>query len=140
MGYVWFLGIILFLALEAVTVQFVCIWFAGGAFGALIASLLGAEAIAQVTVFAVLSAILLILSRPLVKKKLARPGEPTNADRLIGQEALIAEEVNNTLSTGQLTINGVAWSVRSEDGSIISKGTLVTIKAISGAKLIVAKK
>ena len=106
--------------------------------GALIAFLLGAGPTVQVLVFALVSAVLLVLSRPLVKK-MRRQKEPTNADRLIGQKVLLTEEVNNDLSTGKLTVNDVAWSVKSEDGQPIEKGTMVTIKAISGVKLIVAK-
>ena len=138
MGFVWFIGIIIFAILEAATFQFVSIWLAGGALGALIAFLLGAGPTVQVLVFALVSAVLLVLSRPLVKK-MRRQKEPTNADRLIGQKALLTEEVNNDLSTGKLTVNDVVWSVKSEDGQPIEKGTMVTIKAISGVKLIVAK-
>ena len=138
MGYVWFIGIIVFAILEAVTFQFVSIWFAGGALGALIAYLLGAGLTVQIWVFALVSAVLLVLSRPLVKK-MRRRKEPTNADRLIGQKALLTEEVNNDLCTGKLSINDVVWSVKSEDGQPIEKGTMVTIKEIRGVKLIVAK-
>ena len=110
MGYVWFIGIIVFAILEAVTFQFVSIWFAGGALGALIAFLLGAGPTVQILVFALASAVLLVLSRPLVKK-MRRQKEPTNADRLIGQTALLTEEVNNDLSTGKLTgEQTVVWS------------------------------
>ena len=139
MGYVWMAAIIAFVVVEAATFQFVSIWFAGGALGALIAYLLGASLLGQVTAFALVSALLLILSRPLVKKLVKQRKEPTNADRLIGQKALVSEDVNNDLATGKLTVNDVVWSVKSEDGSIIKKGTMVTIKAISGVKLIVAK-
>lgn len=139
MGYVWMAAIIVFVVVEAATFQFVSIWFAGGALGALIAYLLGASLLGQVTAFALVSALLLILSRPLVKKLVKQRKEPTNADRLIGQKALVSEDVNNDLATGKLTVNDVVWSVKSEDGSIIKKGTMVTIKAISGVKLIVAK-
>ena len=139
MGYVWFIGIIIFAVLEAMTFQFVSIWFAGGSLGALIAYLFGAGLTVQIWVFALVSAVLLILTRPILKKLLKQRKEPTNADRLIGQKALITEKVNNDLSTGKLMVNDVVWSVKSEDGQIIEKGTMVTIKAISGVKLIVSK-
>ncbi len=139
MGYVWFIGIIVFAIIESATFQFVSIWFAGGSLGALIAYLLGADLTVQIWVFALVSAGLLILTRPFLQKVLKQRKEPTNADRLIGQKALITEEVNNDLSTGKLSINDVVWSVKSEDGQQIEKGTMVTIKAIRGVKLIVAK-
>ncbi len=140
MAVVWGIGIIFFLILEASTVQFVCIWFAGGALGALIAALLGASSVLQVLIFAALSALCLALSRPLVRKKLALEKEPTNADRLIGQTFPLTEDVDNLQNTGCLIANGITWSVRSQDDEIIPKGTLVTVVEISGSKLIVINK
>lgn len=140
MAVVWGIGIIFFLILEASTVQFVCIWFAGGALGALIAALLGASSVLQVLIFAILSAVLLALSRPLVRKKLAVKKEPTNADRLIGQTFPLTEDADNLQNTGCLVANGVTWSVRTKENEIILKGTPVTVVDISGSKLIVINK
>ena len=139
MGYVWLAGIIIFFILETVTVQLVCIWFAGGALGGLIAALCGANALTQVFIFTIVSAVLLVCSRPFIKKKLDRPKEPTNADRLIGQVFPLTEEVNNTTGTGKIMVNGIEWSVKSADGSMIENNSSVKVKQISGSKLIVEK-
>ena len=66
-SFMWLIAIVVFLLLEAATFQFICIWFAGGALGSLVASMLGASLNVQMIVFFIVSALLLVLTRPFVK-------------------------------------------------------------------------
>ena len=84
-SYIWLGCMILFGILEAATVSLVSLWFVGGALGAFLASLLGAPLWLQVTVFVVVSAVLLACLRPFVKKVAQPKKEPTNFDRILGQ-------------------------------------------------------
>ena len=61
----------------------------------------------------------------------------TNADSLIGKKVYITKDVNNIEGSGEGRINGADWSVRSSDGSVITKGTSAVVERIEGVKLIV---
>lgn len=133
----WIVLLLGFLCVEAATAQLVTIWFALGSLAALLSCIFGANTIVQFVLFAAVSAIALIATRPLVKKFIKKPHQPTNADRCIGRTALVTEEINNVISKGQAKIDGSVWSARSEDGSVISAGAEVTVVRIEGVKLIV---
>ncbi len=133
---VWVIAIVAFALLEAATVNLVSVWFIGGAIAALIASLLGASVIVQIVLFVALSALLLVLMRPLLRKYIMPEHTATNADRLIGQTALVTEEIS-ALEAGEVRIGGVLWTAKSETGEVIARGTPVRILRIEGAKLYV---
>ena len=66
--------------------------------------------------------------------------EKTNADSLIGKEAKVIADINNFDQTGTVVIDGMEWSARTEDDSVIAKGNKVEILEIKGVKLIVKMK
>lgn len=135
----WIVLAIVFAIIEAVTFQIVTLWFAVGAVGALIANVLGASSLVQLIVFVAVSVLTLLIARPYLKKFTKTKVQPTNADVCIGKQAVVTEEINNTLGTGQAKIRGVVWTARSEDeNAVILKDTLVTVKRIEGVKLIVS--
>lgn len=136
---IWIVLLVLFLILEAATVQLVSAWFALGALCALLANLGGVGVIWQIVLFLVVSAICLIATRPLVKKMTATKIQKTNADRCIGAEAVVLEEINNLKSTGLVKAMGNTWTARSEDGSVIPKDAVVIVRKMEGVKLIVSQ-
>lgn len=135
----WIAMLVILLVVEAVTAQMVTIWFAAGAVAALIAEFLGAQIWVQWIIFVVVSAIALIATRPLVKKMTQTKVMPTNADRCIGQTAVVIEEINNINGKGSVSVNGVVWTARSSDGSVFKKDEMVVVEKIDGVKLIVGK-
>lgn len=135
----WTILIIGLIAIEASTTQLVCIWFAGGAFVALLLTLLGAGVWPQVISFVVISAILLIATKPLVAKIKNKTTLKTNTEALIGKKAIVLEEISNLNSKGTVKFHDVEWSARSRDDSDISAGSQVLVEEISGVKLIVSK-
>lgn len=136
----WIAMLVILIIVEAVTAQMVTIWFAAGAAAALIAELLGAQVWLQWIVFVAVSAITLVATRPLVKKLTQTRVQPTNADRCIGQTAIVVEDIDNIEGKGQVHVNGVVWTARSSDGSIFRKDERVTVEKIDGVKLIVKAK
>lgn len=134
----WGTVLIATVIIEIVTVQFVSIWFSCASLVSMVLAGLGAPFWAQLTVFAAVTALLLILTRPLVQR-LRGSYVRTNADLNIGRTAVITESIRNELSKGRATVGGVSWIAVSEDGSPIDEGEVVVIKSIDGAKLIVAK-
>lgn len=134
----WLLLAAIFIVIELVTLGLTTIWFAGGAFVAALAGACGANLVVQVILFLVVSIVLLVLTRPIAVKHLDSKIEKTNSEALIGQTAVVIQEINNVNATGQAKINGMEWSARAKkDGDIIPAGTNVTIVEISGVKLIV---
>ena len=136
---IWIVLLVLFLILEAATVQLVSAWFALGALCALLANLCGVGVIWQIVLFLIVSAICLIATRPLVKKMTATKIQKTNADRCIGAESVVLEEINNLKSTGLVKAMGNTWTARAEDGSVIPKDAVVIVRKMDGVKLIVSQ-
>lgn len=137
MVYVWLGLIVAFIAVEAATVNLVSIWFIGGAVAGLVCAILDVPALLQWAVFIAVSAGLLALLRPVLKKYLRVKPMKTNADRLVGQEALVTEQIDNLRETGAIRINGVLWTAKSADDTQIPIGTRVVIERIEGAKVYV---
>lgn len=135
--YLWLAATVVFGAIEALTVGIVSIWFALGSLAALIAAALHAETWLQVTVFLAVSVIALILTRPLIKKKILLDTTPTNADMLIGEAGVVEESIDNLSGIGSVKIRGKVWSARSANGDNIDIGSVVTVSKIEGVKLIV---
>lgn len=139
MGILWLFAIIAFAVLESVTAQFVSIWFAGGAFVALIAHLLGASQPVQWITFAVASAVILILTRPLVKRLNKPDVSVTGTDMLIGKNAVVTKATDSRGEFGEAKADGKIWTINSINGEPICEGSVVTIEKIEGVKLIVRK-
>lgn len=133
----WVAALIIFLVVEAATVGLVSIWFAGGALAGLIAAALGAPIWLQALLFLAVSAILLALLRPFVQGLIAPAKTATNADRHLGKSALVTEEINNLLETGSVKLDGVIWTARSMDNTVIPVGETIVVHHIEGVKLIV---
>ncbi len=137
MPYIWLGIIVIAVLLEMGTTQLISIWFAAGAIGGLIASLLGSSFLVQILVFALITGITLAFTRPFVRSTLAIKKTNTNADRYLGKIAVVTVEINNTLGTGQVNVLGSIWTARSADGSVIPTGQRVLVESIDGVKLIV---
>ena len=133
----WIALLIVLVIIEAVTAQLVTIWFAAGAAAANIAELLNSHPWLQWLIFIIVSVVTLIATRPLVRKATKQKIQPTNADRCIGQTAVVTEEIDNIAGKGQVHVNGITWTARSADGSVIEKDRKVTVEKIEGVKLIV---
>ena len=137
MSIFWAILLLVTIIIEAATAQFVSIWFAGGALGALICSMLNFEVWVQVAVFIALTLLLLVLTKNIFKKLKGTTPEKTNIDAIIGQTALVTNTISNKLSEGTVKLGGMTWSARSENGEIIEEGEIVNILKIDGVKLIV---
>ena len=133
----WLVLLLLFSLGEALTVGLTSIWFAAGALAALVCALLGGPIWLQIGLFLVVSVLCLLAVRPLAKKFINNKVQPTNADRILGTDAQVTENIDNIQGKGAVTIGGVAWSARSEDGTPIPAGSLVRILRIEGVKVFV---
>lgn len=135
---IWLVLMVVFLIAEAVTVTTVSLWFAAGALVALLVSLLDLQVWLQVALFFLVSGVLLACLRPMVKRHFTPRLTPTNVDAIVGTRGVVTAEVDNVCAAGQVKLNGMEWSARSTDGSIIPAGTQVKVDRVEGVKAFVS--
>ncbi|WP_130851024.1 NfeD family protein [Intestinimonas timonensis] len=138
MSLFWLIAMVLFGVLEAVTVGLTSIWFALGALGALAAAAASAPVIVQIVVFLGVSFLTLLLVRPLAQRFVNDRKVATNADRVIGREAVVTEDIDNIQGKGRVSISGADWTAKTEDDRPIPAGSKVQVLRIEGVKVIVA--
>ena len=137
MAIIWLILMIVFVILEASTVQLICIWFAAGSLAAMVVSLLGGALWLQIVVFFTLSIVLFSLLWPLAKKHFKPKLVATNVDALVGKVCRVTEAID-PVEGGRVKVGDVTWSARCETGETIPAGTQVEILKIQGAKVFVA--
>lgn len=140
MSICWLVVFILLILIELATMGLTTIWFAGGAVAGFVASMLGANVVIQAAAFFAVSILLLFFTRPFAVRYINSNKTKTNVDGLIGQEALVLEEINNIRETGCARLEGKEWTARSMNDTVIPKDTVVTVERIEGVKLIVKAK
>ena len=124
--------------LEIITVGFLIFWFAVAALVVALLSLFIDNLIIQTAIFIVLSAILILFTRPLAKKLNKADNAITNTNRLIGKTAIVKKSITSH-SNGQVTVGGELWTAALDENysDTITEGSTVKINAISGVKVIV---
>ena len=137
MVWIWLAAAIIFIIIEAMTVGLTTIWFAAGALIALVLALFKVGAGVQVAVFLILSLVLLGTTRKVFVNKLKTGSQKTNVDALVGEEAVVLEDITPH-NTGLVKVKGQNWTaVAADKDAVITAGTTVRIKSIEGVKLIV---
>ncbi len=137
----WLVALVLFILIEIATMGLTTIWFAGGALVAGIASALGLPLVVQIVLFFAVSFVLLYFTRPMAVKYFNKDRVKTNAESLVGRQAIVISEIDNLQGIGQVTVGGMEWSARTAEAGVrLDVGSVVNIIAINGVKLIVEEK
>ena len=125
---IWVIISIVCLILELSSGDFFILCFAIGAAASAIIAGCGANLTWQVIIFAVVSALSLLLVRPALIKKLHKPHRErlSNAEAMIGQEGRVSENIEAG-GYGRVAIDGDDWKALSADGSAIEKNTRVRV-------------
>ena len=97
---VWLAILIILVVIEIFTLGLTTIWFAGGALVAILVAALGGPVWLQIIIAAVVSAVLLFFTRPIAMKYFNRDRERTNAESLVGRQAIVISEINNLQGIG----------------------------------------
>ena len=134
----FWIGLAVFaLITEAFTTQLISIWFSVGAVGGAISCIFTDNMAIQVSVFIVVTAVSLALTRPIVKKVRQKNSlVKMNLDRAIGREAVLTKDITKDRE-GELKVLGDYWLAVSSDGREIKSGTRVRVLSINSAKLVV---
>ncbi|MFC4003344.1 NfeD family protein [Prauserella oleivorans] len=135
---IWLIVGVALIVAEVLSGDFVLLMLGIGALVGAGSAAFSGNAIVDVAVFGVASIGLLVLARPALKRRfLAGPGVKTNAEALVGAQALTVSTVD--AHSGQVKLAGDIWSARSiAEGQVIDPGTTVTVVEISGATAVVS--
>lgn len=136
MWILWLIVIVLLVFLEVSTINLVCVWFILSGLVSLILSFFIESFYILFAVFVLLGLVLMVLTRPILVKKLARKNVKTNSDRVLGMEGVVTEEINK-LKVGEVKVDGKRWSAISDEK--IEVGTTIIVESIDGVKLVVRK-
>ena len=138
---VWLIFAGICLILEITTEGFLICWLAVAALCSMGLSFFFPEAIfAQITLFAVVSIILILSTRKLTKKLYSKDSTPMNVYTILGKKAIVSQAIDNLKGQGQIKIDSDIWSARNEkEDEIINEGDTVEVVKIDGVKAIVKK-
>lgn len=134
---IWLVLLVAFAGIEGLTAGLVSIWFCAGSLVALIAAWCDASLLIQIGLFVIVSLIAMALIRPLARKWVQPKVVKTNADRILEQEGVVVEAIDNLQSSGQIKIGGALWTARSLNDQPIPEGARVRVSRIEGVKAIV---
>ena len=138
MLYIWIGFFVLSVAAEAVTMILIAVWFMPGTLVAIVLSLLSVPVWIQVLVWLCVTVVTFIVTGGITQRFFNRRAEPTNADRVLGQEALVTETISAREQTGQVKVLGQLWSARNTDADTdIPAGSTVRVERIEGVRLYV---
>lgn len=136
-SWIWLIVALVTLTIEVATpAALISIWFTIGALFAYGASILNLGLALEIIVFIAMSVLSFFGVRPFVLKFLKHKPIRTNADRYIGIQTRIIEDVYSD-KWGAVTLEGIRWSVRDVNRGMLTKGTLIEVVALEGAKLVV---
>jgi membrane protein implicated in regulation of membrane protease activity len=143
---VWLVIVITAVVVELLTLEFTFLMVAAGSLlGGLGTNLLGLPWWAQVGSAAVVTALLLLLIRPVLLRTVGKNDElvPTNVDALAGMPGVVVGEARQDAVSGAPASvklrNGETWSALAEQDSYsLTVGQAVSVVRVEGAYVVVA--
>ncbi len=137
---VWFIFAAIFIIGEIFTVGFFLACFGIGAIVAGIFAMIGLNQAWQWLAFIVVSGILFAASRRFAEKFSKKQPPGIGADRFIGKEGIVLEEIDNAENTGSVRIDKEIWRADSESGEIIKEGSRIVVVKLDGTHVVVKAK
>ena len=128
----WLVLFVVLALFELATVNLVSIWFSLGALITTFVSLATDNVMILLAVFTISSILLLLLTKPFVKKIKKRDIIPTNLDRVIGKVGVVTETIEKD-DIGEVKVLGKKWSAYSDKE--IKENSKVKVLSINGVKL-----
>lgn len=133
---VWLAVIAIGVIVETQTAELVSIWFAISGAVAIVCAIAGLDIAVQVAIFTLLTLILVLATRPFVKKLTRNTKVSTNADRFIGMVGTITKTIEED-DRGIVKVEYQEWTAVSASNKSIPAGTKVIVKEIIGNKFVV---
>lgn len=129
--WIWIAVTIICIVIETLTFSLTTIWFGISAFVMVFLAFTPLPFVAQLLIFVVLALILLIFTRPVLKKKLSNKKIATNYERIIGQIGVVTKKITAT-EKGAIKINGMEWTAAVKEDICLEEGSKCTIEEIEG--------
>lgn len=141
MWYIWLIIAGVAFIAEIFTTGFLVFWFGIGALISMIVSFFcPGDYVLQTSVFVITSTLLIFLTKPLVNKftkKDKNKEYSTNAYSILGKKGIVVQDINPIHGIGQIKISNEVWSAKTNDDSIIKKGSQIEVTEIQGVKAVV---
>ncbi|MBO7421310.1 MAG: NfeD family protein [Spirochaetaceae bacterium] len=129
--WVWVAVTIICIVIESLTLSLTTIWFGISSFVLVFLAFTPIPFGAQLFIFVAMSLVLLIFTRPVVKKKINQKQIATNYERIIGQIAIVTKKIT-ALDKGSVKINGMEWTAAVKEDITLEKGSKCIIEEIAG--------
>ena len=136
--WVWVAVTIICVVIESLTLSLTTIWFGISSFVLVFLAFTPIPFGAQLFIFVAMSLVLLIFTRPVVKKKINQKQIATNYERVIGQIALVTKKIT-ALDKGSIKINGMEWTAAVKEDITLEEGSKCIIEEIAGVTVYVSK-
>lgn len=139
MLWVWLAIFVITIILEAVTQDFISIWFSLGSLVTLIICS-WVDLWVEIIVFSVVSLVTLILTRPFLKKLMGRGVRNTNVDEFVGKRVVLQHKITK-YEPGEIKVNGIEYTaiLLEDSNDTIEEGSVVEIVTLKGNKVVVKK-
>ena len=139
-SWIWLGILIICIVIEAFTLSLTTIW---GAISSIPMIFIAKTTLSfqwQLLIFAALTVVLLVFTRPFAVKKLKTGKEKTNVDTMVGEEVLITKAIAQFEKGEAKAKNGVIWSAITKENKLIPEGTICEIISIEGNTLVLKEK
>lgn len=138
---IWLILIIVFIAVELLTMGLMAVWGACGSIAGLVMSLAGLPLWAQITAAVALCIMFMVFIRPLGVRLFNLERRDTDNEELLGRDVIVVSEVDNRFGTGQITIDGKHLSASTKDPTEkLPVGSIATVVDIKGHRLMLKGK
>lgn len=131
----WIVLAAVFAVAELATMAFVALYIALGAIAAAIVAANDGDVVWQIAALVVVGAVLMAVTRPLLKARLEAPDYTTNVRSIVGRGAIVTIAIDNDRNTGQIRVGTEFWTARTPEGmrsAPIPVDSHVTIVSVEG--------
>lgn len=135
--WVWMVVAAVFAVGEIFTAGFFLLVFGIGAAVAGLLAVFDMGAAWQWTAFIVVSFVSFLASRRFAERVSDAQPPGIGADRFIGEQCVVLEEIDNAKNSGRVRMNKEEWRADSAGGDVIPKDTRVVVRSIKGTHLVV---
>jgi membrane protein implicated in regulation of membrane protease activity len=135
--WIWLAVAAIFLIVELSTPSLVFASFFAGALAAAAGALMHASYLWQGAIFAIVSILLIPLTRPLAARITKSPPQKTNIDALVDRAGIVTKMIDPDKDTGQVRVDGQVWQAVAP--GIINAGEKIVVNKVRGARLYVTK-
>lgn len=136
MNTLWLIVAVVFGIAELMTTSLTLVWFSIGALVAMVLSTFIESIVVQISIFAIISITLLVVSTKYFVDKDKSFKYNTNLQGIEQKRGVVKQEIP-PYRTGIVTLTGEDWTAISEDNEKIEVGKVVKIVRIEGVKLVV---